>query len=90
MQINWRSLNLRRIAIICASAFVFGVLFGYVAFPQLLKKMIGGVRYKIDFCLRINVGANSKMFSFSDIGNSIKARINDSGFIYKSAICCGF
>lgn len=43
---NWRQLNLIKIAIICGSVFVFGILFGYAFFPSMLKKMVGKVNHQ--------------------------------------------
>lgn len=35
--------NFRKMSIVSVCFFVFGIIFGYILFPMLLKKMIKGV-----------------------------------------------
>lgn len=43
MNMDWKRFNYQKLAIICGCVFVFGLIFGYLLFPKLLKSMIGGV-----------------------------------------------
>lgn len=43
VNINWKRFNYKKVAIICACVFTFGLIYSYLLFPTLLKVMIAKV-----------------------------------------------